>query len=543
MDRVSAKVAAAADCLPRLRRSRPVLMTLVALWLAFPALAATFRYANQGDTLSLDPHSLNEGLQLSTLSNVYEGLVGRGPKLELTPGLATDWKQTSPTVWRFNLRREVTFHDGSPFTADDVVFSWQRSRGEGSDMKAYVQPIADIRRIDDHTIDIVTATPYPILPDILPNFFIVSRRWCEANHAERPVDKRKGIENTASFKANGTGPFMVKGREPSVRTTFVRYDNYWNKAAVPSNIEEAVFTPIANPSTRVAALLSGEVDMMEPVPVQDVARVAADPKLKVLQGPELRMLFIGMDQRRDELLYSSVKGRNPFKDHRVRQAVYQGIDADAIRRTVMRGASTPAALLIAPPVKGWSADLDTRLPYDPDAARRLLAEAGYPNGFEVGLNCPNDRFVNDEAICSAVAAMLAKVGITVHLIVEGKATYFPKILSRNTSMYLGAWTPTTIDAHDALSTVMATPDQKTSRGQWNLGWWSNARFDALVDQIASETDPARRMDEIHEAMKIEEDEIGYVPLHQQALAWGVKRNIDVVQRADNFMLLKWIVVH
>jgi peptide/nickel transport system substrate-binding protein len=513
------------------------------LALSLHARAANFHYANQGDTLSLDPHSLNEGLQLSTLSNVYEGLIARGPKLELTPALATDWKQVSPTVWRFNLRRGVAFHDGAPFTADDVVFSWQRSRGEGSDMKAYVQPIADVRVIDDHAIDIVTSAPYPILPDILPNFFIMSRRWCEANRAEHPVDKRKGVENTASFKANGTGPFIVKAREPGIRTTFVRNFNYWGKSAVPSNVDVAVFTPIASASTRVAALLSGEIDMMEPVPVQDISRISADPKLKVLQGPELRTLFIGMDQRRDELLYSSVKGRNPFKDLRVRQAVYHAIDAEALQRTVMRGASTPTGLLIAPPVQGWTADLNKRLPYDPEASRKLLADAGYPGGFEVAMNCPNDRFVNDEAICAAIAAMLAKVGIKINLIIESKATYFPRILSRNTSMYLGAWTPTTIDAHDALSTVMATPDQKSGRGQWNLGWWSNPRFDVLVDQIASETDPARRAQEIHEAMKIQKEEIGYVPLHQQALAWGVKRNIDIVQRPDDFMLLKWVVVH
>ena len=507
------------------------------------AHAATFRYANQGDALSLDPHSLNEGLQLSTVSNVYEGLVARGPTLELAPSLATDWRQTSPTTWRFNLRRGVTFHDGTPFTADDVIYSWQRSRGDGSDMKAYVQPIAEIRRVDDHAIDIITSAPYPILPDILPNFFIMSRAWCEANHAEHPVDKRKGVENAASFKANGTGPFKVKAREPGVRTTFVRYFNYWDPAAVPSNIDEAIFTPIPNGATRVAALLSGEIDMMEPVPVQDIGRISADPRLKVLQGAELRTLFIGLDQRRDELLNSSVKGRNPFKDRRVRQALYQSIDIDAIQRTVMRGASTPTALLIAPPVKGWAADLNKRLPYNPDAARRLMAEAGYGDGFEVAMNCPNDRFVNDEAICAVVASMFAKIRVKVNLVVEGKALYFPKILSRNTSLYLGAWTPTTIDAHDALSTVMATPDGRSGRGQWNLGWWSNARFDGLVDQIASETDQTRRLDEIHEAMKIEQDDIGYIPLHQQALSWGVKRNIDLVQRPDNFMLLKWIVVH
>ncbi|HUN91786.1 MAG TPA: ABC transporter substrate-binding protein [Burkholderiaceae bacterium] len=506
------------------------------------APAATFRFANQGDALSMDPHSLNETLQISIDANIYEGLVARGPKLELLPGLATDWKQTSPTVWRFNLRRGVTFHDGTPFGADDVIFSWQRSRGEGSDMKTYVQPIAEIRRIDDHAIDIVTSAPYPILPDILPNFFIMSRKWCEANRAEHPVDKRKGIENTASFRANGTGPFRLKAREPGTRTTLARNPNYWDKS-IPTNVDEAIFTPIGNPATRVAALLSGEVDMMEPVPAQDVARLAADPSLRMLQGPELRTIFLGMDQKRDELLFSSVKGKNPFKDKRVRQAFYQAIDVNAIQRAVMRGASTPSGLMIAPAVKGWVADLNRRLPYDVEAARKLLAEAGYGDGFEVGMNCPNDRYVNDEEICKAVASMLAKIGIKVSLTAETKGNYFPKILSRNTSFYMLGWTPSTIDALDALNSLMATPDPSSGRGQFNLGSWSNARFDELVDRISSEGDPARRNDEIREAMKIHQDEIGHIPLHQQALSWGIRRNVELVQRPDNYMPLKWVVVH
>jgi peptide/nickel transport system substrate-binding protein len=510
---------------------------------AVPAPAVTLRYANQGDALSMDPHSLNETVQISTVANIYESLVARGPKLELLPGLATDWKQTAPTVWHFNLRHGVTFHDGTPFTAADVIFSYERSRGDGSDMKTYVQPIAQIKRIDDYTIDIVTSAPYPILPDILPNFFIMSKKWCEANRAEHPVDKRKGIENTASFRANGTGPFMLKAREPGVRTTFVRNPNYWSKAEVRSNIDEAIFTPIGNAATRVAALLSGEIDMMEPVPAQDVARVNADPHLQVMQGPELRTIFLGMDQKRDELLYSSVKGKNPFKDRRVRQAFYQAIDVNAIQRAVMRGASTPSALMIAPAVRGWDAEQNKRLPYDPDGAKKLLAEAGYGDGFEVGMNCPNDRYINDEEICKAVAAMLARIGVKINLTAETKANYFPKILSRNTSFYLLGWTPSTVDALDALNSLMATPDEKSGRGQFNLGAWSNPRFDALVDQIGAELDPTRRTEEIHEAMKVHQDEIGHIPLHQQALSWGVRRNVDLVQRADNYLLLKWIVVH
>lgn len=512
-----------------------------AFFVALSASANTFKFANQGDALSMDPHSLNESLQLNFTGNIYEPLVGRGKKLELVPLLATDWKQTAPTVWRFNLRKGVTFHDGTPFTADDVIFSWQRARGEGSDVKTYVQEIADIRKIDDHAIDIVTKAPFPILPDVISLWYIMSKKWCEENRALQPVDKRKGVENTASFKANGTGPFRLRARDPGVRTTLVRNFNYWDKK-IETNIEEAIFTPIANASTRVAALLSGEIDMMEPVPVQDIARIAANPNLKVLQGPELRTIFLGMDQARDELLYSNVKGKNPFKDKRVRQAVYQAIDINAIQKVVMRGASQPTALMIAPGIRGFPVDLNKRLPYDPDAARKLLAEAGYPNGFEVGMNCPNDRYVNDEEICKAVAAMLAKIGVKVNLTAETKGTYFPKILSRNTSFYLLGWTPGTYDSHNPLNALMSTPDAKTGRGQFNLGGYSNPRVDELTVRIASETDPAKRNEMIREAMKIHQDDIGHIPLHQQALAWAMRKTVNTVQLADNFMLLKWTTV-
>ncbi|MFN9210623.1 MAG: ABC transporter substrate-binding protein [Betaproteobacteria bacterium] len=523
-----------------LRRAVLALAAAGALAIGAPVAAKTFKFANQGDALSMDPHSLNESLQLNFTFNIYEGLVGRGQKLEVVPALATDWKQTAPTVWRFNLRRGVKFHDGTPFTAEDVIFSFNRARGDGSDVKTYVGAIKEIRKIDDHTIDIVTNEPFPILPDVITNWAIMSKAWCEANRATQPVDKRKGVENTASFKANGTGPFRLRAREPGIRTTLVRNADYWDRS-IPTNVEEVIFTPIGSASTRVAALLSGEIDMMEPVPVQDVARLAADGKLKVMQGPELRTIFLGMDQSRNELLFSSVKGKNPFKDKRVRQAFYQAIDINAIQKAVMRGASTPTALMIAPGIKGFPADLNTRLTYDVEAAKKLLAEAGYAQGFEVGMNCPNDRYVNDEDICRAVAAMLARVGIKVNLMAESKATYFPKILSRNTSFYLLGWTPGSYDSHNPLFALMATPGAG-GQGQFNLGSYSNARVDELTKAIATETDQTKRNAMIREAMKLHQDDIGHLPLHQQALAWAMKRNIELVQLADNYMFLKWVVV-
>ena len=501
--------------------------------------AVTLRVANQGDAQSMDPHSLNESLQLGFMANVYEPLIGRDKKLGLVPALATQWSQPSPTVWRFELRKGVNFHDGSPFTADDVVFTFKRAAGEGSDMKSYVSSFKEVRKIDNFTVEIETLTPFPILPDVISLVFMMNKKWCEENKAQLPVDRRKGIENTASFKANGTGPFRLKERQPTTRSVLVRNGNYWDK--IESNVDEVVFTPIGNDATRVAALLSGEIDVMEPVPLQDVERIKSNLNLKVMQGPELRTIFLGMDQKRDELLYSSVKGKNPFKDKRVRQAFYQAIDIETIKSRVMRGASAPAALMIGPGIKGFVPELNKRLPYDPEASKKLMAEAGYPNGFEVGMNCPNDRYVNDGEICQAVAANLARIGVKVNLQTETKVTYFPKILSRNTSFYLLGWTAGTYDAHNPLTALMATPTDK-GQGQFNLGAYSNAKIDELTLKIQSETDQGKRNAMIKEAFEIHANDIGHLPLHQQALAWAMKKNIELTQLPDNFMPYRWIVV-
>ena len=503
------------------------------------AHAATLRVANQGDATSMDPHSLNETLQLPITGNVYEPLVGRDKKLALEPALATKWAQTSPTVWRFDLRRNVKFHDGTPFTADDVVFSFARASGDGSDMKGYTSSIKQVRKVDDHTVEIETTAPFPILPDVISLVYVMSKKWCEDNKAEKPVDKRKGIENTASFRANGTGPYRLKERQPTTRTTFVRNGTWWGK--VEGNVDEVIFTPIGNDATRVAAMLSGEIDMMEPVPLQDVERLKSNPNITVMQGPELRTIFLGMDQKRDELQFSSVKGKNPFKDKRVRQAFYQAIDIETIKTRVMRNAATPTGLMIAPGIKSFVPELNKRLPYDPDAAKKLLADAGYPSGFEVGMNCPNDRYVNDGEICQAVAANLARIGVKVNLQAESKATYFPKILRRDTSFYLLGWTPGTYDSHNPLSSLMATPNDK-GQGQFNLGSYSNPKLDELTAKIQSETDQARRQAMITEAFKIHADDVGHIPLHQQALAWAMKKNVSLVQLADNFMPFKYISV-
>ncbi len=522
-----------------IRAQAAIILVACAVGLMGAAHAKTIRIGNQGDALSMDPHSLSESVQLSVTGNVYEPLAGRNKDLSLAPLLATSWSQPTPSVWRFELRKGVVFHDGTPFTADDVLFSLARAGADGSDMKSYVNDIKQVRKVNDHVVEIETKGPFPILPDVLSLVYIMSKKWCETNQATRPVDRRKGIENAASFRANGTGPYRVRERQPDIKTTFTKSGNYWGK--IEGNVDEVIYIPISNDPTRVAALISGEIDVMEPVPVQDIARVNASSNAKVMTGPELRTIFLGMDQKRDELLYSSVKGKNPFKDKRVRQAFYQAIDIEGIKRTVMRGASNPTALMVAPGINGFDAAANKRLPYDIEAAKKLMADAGYAAGFDVSMNCPNDRYVNDGEICQAVAASLSRINVKINLQAETKGTYFPKILRRDTSFYLLGWTPSTYDAHNALNALIRCADDKGS-GQFNLGAYCNPKVDELIAKIQSETDKPKRAAYIAEAFKLHSDDIGHLPLHQQALAWGVNKKVELVQMADNFMFFKWMNV-
>jgi len=408
-------------------------------------------------------------------------------------------------------------------------------------VKTKVAQIKEILKIDAHTVDIVTHQPFPILPGAISTWYIVSKAWCEKNNAIQPVDVRKGTENYASSHANGTGPFMLKSREPGVRTVLVPNPNWWGKAE--HNVTEAVFTPIANAATRVAALISGEIDMMEPVPLQDIPRIEGSADLKVLHGMEARTIFLGMDQKRDELLSSSVKGKNPFKDIRVREAFYKAIDIEAIKNRVMRGLATPSALMIAPQLYALSKDF-TRPKYDPDGAKKLLTEAGYADGFELTMDCPNDRYVNDAAICQAVVGMLARIGVMIDLLAQPKALYFGKVLKPGgykTSFYMLGWTPASMDSHNVLHDILGCRDdpKDATRGEANLGGYCNKDLDALADKVLVETDTAKRDQLIKQAFEIANKDYAYIPLHQQALSWGVSKKVKLTQRADNQVLLFW----
>jgi len=506
--------------------------------LQLPAQAQTFRWANDGDVNSMDPYTRQETFLLSFGSNFYEPLVRRNREMQPEPALAESWEQPSPTVWRFHLRHGVKFSDGTPFTADDVVFSAQRSRAQGSNVQGVLASVKEIRKIDDFTVEFETTVPNPILIQEITNWGMFSKAWAEKNNATHPADLTSREENFATRNAMGTGPFVLVSREPDRRTVLAPNPNWWDKPE--HNLQRVELNIIANDATRVAALLSNEVDFLYTVPPQDVERIGRTQGVRIIQGPELRTIYLGMDQMRPQLLKSDVQGKNPFQDVRVRRAMLLAIDVKAIQRTVMRGQSRPTNLMYGPGVNGFVEADDVRPPVNINEAKKLLAEAGYPNGFGVTLDCPNDRYVNDEAICTATVAMLARIGVRVTLNAQTRARFFAEVNAPryNTSFYMLGWTPATSDAHNSFFNLVGSRDGR--RGVFNNGGYSNPRMDTLIDQMAVETDAAKRQALISQASKLLQEDVGYIPLHQQQIVWAARQGVEVVQTADNYIQLRYV---
>ena len=510
------------------------------------ASAKTLRWSSQGDYLTADPMAQNELLTNSINGHVYESLVVRGKKLEIQPGLAASWKQMSPTVWVFNLRKGVKFHDGSDFKADDVVFSIKRLQGPTSNFRVYGNAVGEPRKIDDYTVELTTPVPNPVMLEMLANsLFMMSKSWCEKNNAVKTQDFTNEKEAYTARNAMGTGPYLLVSREPDVKSVFKQNPNWWGlkePGYFDGNVDEIVYTPVKSEGTRMAALLSGDLDFILDPPVQDIEKIKQDPKVKVYEGRENRIIFLQMDQARDELLYSNVKGKNPFKDKRVRQAFYQAIDVDAIHKVVMRGMSVPTAInLPNPDAAGIPKSMDKRYPFDVGAAKKLMAEAGYPNGFELGMDCPNNRYINDEKICLAVAAMLSKIGITVKVAAIPRAQYFPKAQRMEISFCMLGWGGATTDAIFTLQPVLHSRNDKGD-GDYNWGNYKDAAFDAMIDEAKGDTDMKRRQATINKAMQYFHDNVFMIPLHLQVIPWAARANVEVIHRADNWLQATWVKI-
>ena len=495
------------------------------------ANAKTFKWTSSSDIPTWDIHSQNNALANGIHAAVYESLVYYNSKtFKPEPVLATSWKQVSPTQLRMTLRKGVKFHDGSELTADDAVFSLQRAMAKTSNFAVYAAGIDRVVKVDDLTFDIFTKDPNPVLLNQLTELRIMSKAWAEKNKSVEPKDIKTQDENFAHRNANGTGPFVLKEWQPDQKLVLARNPNWWGKSE--TNVTEVVYTPVKNVATRMAALLSGEVDfVLDPSP-QDLPRIRQNSALKVIDGVENRTIFFGMDQFREELPGSNIKGKNPLKDQRVRKALYQAIDMNTIARVTLRGLGQPTGALVAPQVNGWTEAVHKRYPFDAAAAQKLLADAGYKDGFEVDFACPNNRYINDEAICQAVAAMWAKVGVKAKLRTMPLVTYFPMIQRYEASIYMLGWGVPTFDAMYSLQSLTRSVGAGGD-GNYNVGRYSNPQMDGLIERAKKETDLKLRTELLTKALQLQNDDVAHIPLHNQVIPWAMKKNIDVVHRADN----------
>ncbi len=506
--------------------------------------ARTLRWSHQHDIASLDPMAADDGFTQGFQGWFYEALTGYDQDLKLVPMLAERWDNPEPSKWVFYLRAGVSFHDGSPFTADDVIFSWRRSLTPGSAIRHIGAKAVQVNKIDDHTIEVVTPVPNPILPRDWALLYIMSKPWAQRNRAGRVGEAKPGSSPYASRHENGTGPFRVTDRQPRARTVLKRYEGYWNPD-IPGNVTQVVFQPIAKASERVAALVSGNMDIVMPVPPESLPSLENAADVRIMNAPEARVIFIGMDQHRKELLFSSVKGKNPFKDKRVRSAMGLAIDVQDINRRAMNGAGQAVGTIIADRINGYDPAFGAPYTSNVDQARKLLTDAGYPDGFSVRLACPEGLYADDTRVCAAIVQMLARIGIRVDVAVRDNMMPPARGLPRavpDDSMYLLSWAPRNQDAAGALFALVSCRDSAAGAGWLNLGGYCNREIDALTARIEAEPDLARRNIMIKEAFAMLRNDYGYLPLLQPPMSWGVRKDIRLTQRANNVLDVRSIVM-
>lgn len=502
---------------------------------AQPGLA--LRVASAFDPQTMDPHALALLYHSRVAFQVYESLVSRDERYRLEPALALSWQAVAPTVWRFKLRPGVKFHDGAPFTADDAVFSLERAREAPSQRAFQLKGVSAIRKIDALTLEIQLDAPDAVLPEKLQYVAIMNKAWAERHGVQRAQDFNGKQETHAVRNANGTGPMRVERYEPDVRTLLRRHGAWWGWGEPRhGNLESATFITIKSDATRLAALTSGEVDLVLDPPYQDIQRLKADPRITLMQTPDIGQQYLAFDQARDELIDSDVKGRNPFKDLRVRKAVYHAINVPLIIDKVLRGQAQPTGAFLSPLVDGSPAELDRRLPYDPARARLLLGEAGYPNGFSITLDCVNVAW--RENVCQAVAAMLTQVGIRTTLRSSPSNQFFPKLSQGTASFIEFGWTASP-DAWNSLNGLFRSFD-RSGLGTFNAGRYSNAKLDSLIDSVRTEPDLTRRRAMVSTVLRMVGDELPLVPLYRRTLSWAMARQVHAQQWPNDTLELRWV---
>ncbi|WP_027966878.1 ABC transporter substrate-binding protein [Halomonas halocynthiae] len=492
----------------------------------------TLRMAYDADPVSMDIHEQLSGgiLQLSHMS--FDPLVRWTKDFEFEPRLATEWEQVDDTTMRMTVRDGVTFHSGNPFTAEDVVWTVERLK-RSPDFKAIFEPVDSVTAVDEHTVEFHTNEPFPLLLNLATYIFPMDSQFYsgETEDGDAKDEIVKNGNSFASTHISGTGPYVVTDRQQGVRVNFERFDDYWDSES-PGNVDNIVLTPISENATRIAALLSGDVDFIAPVPPNDLDRVRNDDGVELVTMSGTRIILFHMDQERVDA----------FKDERVRQAFVYAINQEGIADRLMKGFATPAAQASPAGYVGHLPELEPR--YDLEKAKQLMEEAGYADGFEISMMAPNNRYVNDAKIAQAVAAMLAKINVTVDLKTLPKAQYWGEFDDRSADMMMIGWHSDTEDSANFHEYLSACPDAATGAGQYNAGNYCNPELDALVTQANLEIDLAKRAEMLQQVEQALYDEAAYIPLHWQDLAWASAANFDIepVLNVMNFPYLGDLVI-
>jgi peptide/nickel transport system substrate-binding protein len=504
------------------------------------AQGKTLRFASAFDPQSMDPHSLALLYQTRVVTQIYEGLVNRGKDFKLEPSLAVSWEMTSPTTWRFKLRPGVKFHDGAAFSADDAVFSIERALDKASQRKNQMLGITAAKKLDALTIEVQTSAPDAVLPEKLWLVAMMSKPWCEKNNVARPQDYNAKQETFAVRNANGTGPFVLARYEADVRALLKANPSWWGRgtAAGGGNLDEVAYQVIQSDATRLAALASGQVDFVIDPPFQDLLRLKADKTLKVSEVDDIGTQYFALNQHSAELPGSDVKGRNPFKDLRVRRAVQLAIDTDLIVRQVLRGEGKVTGSFVSPLVDGYVAEFEQRPKADATAARALLKEAGYENGFSLQMDCVNVAW--RASVCQAAAAMLERVGIRANLVTSPSSVFFPKLSQGTGSLVEFGWSASP-DPWGMLQSTVRSNDGLAA-GAFNAGRYSNPKLDALIDGLRVEPSLARRRQMVGEALRLMDADLPMIPLYRRQHNWVMRPNVDVVHWPNDVLELRWVTM-
>lgn len=520
---------------------RPLMYTVAGMFtalsvLAAPVSAAELRIALSTEPTSIDPHYHNLSPNNALATHIFGALIEQNEIQQLQPGLAVSWKPINDTTWEFKLREGVKFHDGSPFTAEDVAFTIGRAGNvpdSPSSFGIYTKPIKEVKVIDPTTVHFVTETPYPLLPNDLSTVRIVSKK-----HGEGATTS----DYNSGKAAIGAGPYKLVSFTPGQAIVLEANPNYWGDKPA---FEKVTFRPITNDAARIAALLSGDVDLVDGVPTADIAQLKKNANVNVVNAVSNRIIYLHIDSDRDVTPHVTAKDgkeiKNPFKDVRVRQAISMAINRQAIVDRVMEGIAIPAGQLLPNGFFGVSPNIQVPT-YNPQGAKKLLEEAGYPNGFKVTIHGPNDRYINDAQIVQAVAQMLSRIGIEAAVDTMPRSTFFSRASKLEFSLLLVGWGSGTGEASSPLKSLLATYNRETGMGPSNRGRYSNKEFDETLAKALVTVDDAAREKLLQKATEIAMADVGLIPLHYEVSTWATRKGLTYIGRSDQGTLATYVRV-